>query len=503
VINVLSAQSRAWLCAISIILDVRVDELLRGRAASGITLVAGPWDARAVRRIAIIDDLDDLARTSPGALAILTRSASSRAAGYELDFVLRHAGDRELAAVALYGTATTSLTAIRLADRSRVALLAIAQHLDLSEVAFALEESLRSGSDAMLRRIAATLSAVRDAEELTLGSILESASEALETPVRYGELPDGAISVPVMVGTQAEGHVSAEQDDPATAVGCQLVADAIARVRLSLRSSRQAAIHARAAALGDLLAADEAEVTIAAERARLLGLGLDGSHSAIAIEPFGATARSHGTLLGRIRILAERNGPDWNVLSLDRTILAIRTRPAGARVSVTDDALTIATGMVDELAGQTRVSALVCGVSGEHEGILGLRTSAHEARAALTSARTESRVNEPLSFEATPVRRLLVELVSSSTAARHSVAALLAPLDRLGARRARTAVDTLQVYLDERGSLVAAGRRLHLHPNAVGYRMRRIREQLEVDLEDPEQRLALQLACRARVIDGE
>ncbi len=80
--------------------------------------------------------------------------------------------------------------------------------------------------------------------------------------------------------------------------------------------------------------------------------------------------------------------------------------------------------------------------------------------------------------------------------------ALLAPLDRLGPPRARTAVDTLQVYLDERGSLVAAGRRLHLHPNAVGYRMRRIREQLDIDLEDPEQRLALQLACRARLIDA-
>jgi DNA-binding PucR family transcriptional regulator len=32
--------------------------------------------------------------------------------------------------------------------------------------------------------------------------------------------------------------------------------------------------------------------------------------------------------------------------------------------------------------------------------------------------------------------------------------------------------------------------------------MRRIREQLDLDLEDPEQRLALQLACRARVIDA-
>lgn len=480
---------------------MRVDELLRGRAASGITLVAGPWDARAVQRIAIIDDLDDLAGASPGALAILTRSASSRAAGYELDFVLRNAGDRELAAVALYGTATTSLTAIRLADRSRVALLAIAQHLDLSEVAFAMEESLRSGSDAMLRRIEATLAAVRDAEELTLGSILESASEALETSIRYSELPDGAITVPVMLGTQAEGHVSAGQDDPATEVGCQLVADAIARVRLSLRSSRQAAIQARAAALGDVLAAADTGMQSAAERARLLDLPLDGSHSAIAIEPFGGGG-ADAALLGRVRMCAEEHGPDWTVLALDHAILAIRMQRPGTRVTAPEDAVTVAAAIVSELTAHPRAASLVCGVSGEHEGILGLRTATQEARAALASARAEARLNEPLSFEATPVRRLLVELVSSSTAARHSVEALLAPLDRLGGRRARTAVDTLRVYLDERGSLVAAGRRLHLHPNAVGYRMRRIREQLDIDLEDPDQRLALQLACRAREIDA-
>jgi sugar diacid utilization regulator len=480
---------------------MRVHELLRGRTASGITLVAGPWDARAVQRIAIVDDLDELARTNPGTLAILTRSASSRAAGYELDFVLRHAGDRELAGVALYGPPTTSLTAIRLADRSRVALLAIAQHLDLSELAFGMEQSLRSGCDAMLRRIQATLAAVRDAEELTLGSILVSASEALETPVRYTELPEGAIATAVMLGTQVEGHVSAEHSDPATDVGCQLVADAIARVRLSLRSSRQAAIQARAAALGDVLAASEDEVATAAERAALLDLALDGSHSVIAIEPFGGGAAG-AALLGGVRALAETHGPEWTVLVLDHTILAVRMERPGARVTVTKDAVSVAAAIVSELATRPRASALVCGVSGEHEGILGLRTATHEARAALAAARAEARIGEPLSFEATPVRRLLVELVSSSTAARHSVQALLAPLDRLGARRARTAVDTLQVYLDERGSLIAAGRRLHLHPNAVGYRMRRIREQLDLDLEDPEQRLALQLACRARVVDA-
>jgi sugar diacid utilization regulator len=476
---------------------MRVDDLLRGGTLAGVTLVAGPWDARPVEEVMIVDDLADVARAGRGVVAILTRSASAHATGYELDLVLRNAGDRELAAVAVYGPATTSLTAIRLADRSRVALLAIAQDRDLSQIAFELEKTLRSGADAMLRRIMTTLAAVRETEGVTLGSILVSASEALETQVRYTELPEGLTTVPVMLASRPEGYVCAEASDSATLVGCQLVADAIARVRLSLRSSWQAAAQARAAAIGDVLAAGEAQLASAAERARLFELPIDGRHSAIAIEPYDAGgARPDEGLLGRARSLADDHGVGWYVLAVDHTILAVRALHPGAGAVAVDDALLVAERIVGGLVARTRSSLLVCGVSGNHEGVVGLRAAAGEARTALATARAESRVNEPLRFDSSPVRRLLAEFVSASSG-RGSVDALLAPLDRLGGRRARTAVDTLQVYLDERGSLTAAARRLHLHPNAVGYRMRRIRDRLEVDLDDPDQRLAVQIACRA------
>ena len=54
---------------------------------------------------------------------------------------------------------------------------------------------------------------------------------------------------------------------------------------------------------------------------------------------------------------------------------------------------------------------------------------------------------------------------------------------------------------DEQGSIVRTAKALHLHRNAAAYRLRRITDLLEVDLEDPDQRLALQLACRARLIE--
>ncbi|HEX9624556.1 MAG TPA: helix-turn-helix domain-containing protein [Streptosporangiaceae bacterium] len=41
---------------------------------------------------------------------------------------------------------------------------------------------------------------------------------------------------------------------------------------------------------------------------------------------------------------------------------------------------------------------------------------------------------------------------------------------------------------------------MHLQRNAVTNRLRSITELLDVDLDDPDQRLALQLACRARLL---
>jgi DNA-binding PucR family transcriptional regulator len=69
-----------------------------------------------------------------------------------------------------------------------------------------------------------------------------------------------------------------------------------------------------------------------------------------------------------------------------------------------------------------------------------------------------------------------------------------------GGTRADTAIRTLAAYLDEQGSVVRTAERLHLHRNAVTNRLRTITELLDVDLEDPDQRLALQLACRARLL---
>ena len=69
---------------------------------------------------------------------------------------------------------------------------------------------------------------------------------------------------------------------------------------------------------------------------------------------------------------------------------------------------------------------------------------------------------------------------------------------RVGALRAKdpVLVDTLRAYLDAFGDVAAAAAGLHVHPNTVRYRVRRIEEMLDSSLSDPDVRLLLSLSLR-------
>ena len=58
--------------------------------------------------------------------------------------------------------------------------------------------------------------------------------------------------------------------------------------------------------------------------------------------------------------------------------------------------------------------------------------------------------------------------------------------------------ETLEAWLDEQGSPTAVGRRLRLHVQSARYRIDQLRDVLGAAMEDPDQRLQLHLAVRAR-----
>jgi DNA-binding PucR family transcriptional regulator len=188
-------------------------------------------------------------------------------------------------------------------------------------------------------------------------------------------------------------------------------------------------------------------------------------------------------------------GPGWHRARVDGALLLMS-------VSTDDD------GVDDAFAAVVRrvlvaardafpQATLFCGVGTRLHGAAGLRESATQAATAAAAARGWGRPGVPVHVDDVGLPPMVVDWLGSR-AAQESMARLLSPFGELDAARAETSIRTLQVYLDERGSLTRAGARLHLHKNAVAYRMRRIREQLgDIDLDDPDRRLELQLACRA------
>jgi len=74
----------------------------------------------------------------------------------------------------------------------------------------------------------------------------------------------------------------------------------------------------------------------------------------------------------------------------------------------------------------------------------------------------------------------------------------LAPLDGLPAARQRMLQETLTAWIDHPGQPQAMARALHLHPQTVRYRIARLRERFNDDLDDPEARFEISLALRIR-----
>jgi hypothetical protein len=393
---------------------MRIDDVLRRDPALDLILVAGPWDARIVERVSVVDDTDRIAAARRGELVVLTRRASRSASGRGLIQLLGAAGEHELAALALYGRATTSPAAIAAASGARVALLAIGIGEDPAALALALEATLRADADAVLRRLTAAVAAIEHAEPDGTEAILVAASAALDAEVRC-----------------RDGVVSGDREDTAVRIGCRLVADAIAR------------------------AASHPEPTA-------------GGGAVVLVEPAG---RDGGDLvvLEALRLAREAG---WHAAR----------EGGGVRLSGDGDGAATAARLIERLP-----VAVVCGVGGD----------GGEARAALARARATDITDVPLRYDATDPNRLVYELAGSPTA-QSSATGLLAPLEQLGGPKATAAIETLRVYLDCWGSLARSGEILHLHPNAVAHRMKRIRPLLPADLDDPDQRLALQIACRAR-----
>ena len=494
-----------------------VDEILAGSPLSGLRRVSPGGGDRGVAGVRLAERFAELDDAPAGSFVVLSRLASAEVTDYRLDMALRWAAIRRVAAVAAFSTQEwqPGVTAMDIAGHADIALVSVPEDADLAALVQAVFGEIGGGAGRALARAGQGLEEVQRAERTGAGpeELGQAAGRALGTKVEYVMAAgEEGVSVPVLVGETPSGYFAAPEAGGEIGVAARLVlhaaAAAGARFLDLARRARETPARSRSELLAELLMSDSAISEDLLDRARQLGIPVSGWHLAVRVEADDLDEAEHDEVrrfellesAGQAALQAvSASGETWYLSRIARAIILIRmttSNPgpqAGARATrSTERALQ---------AIMARLPALRfrAGVGAAHEGPMGLRASAAEARGALAAARAARRPAGVAAHDAVGIRRMLMEWYASETV-RASVRDQLAPLEKLGAARADTAIRTLAVYLDEQGSVVRTAERLHLHRNAVTNRLRSITELLDVDLDDPDQRLALQLACRARLL---
>jgi DNA-binding PucR family transcriptional regulator len=126
-------------------------------------------------------------------------------------------------------------------------------------------------------------------------------------------------------------------------------------------------------------------------------------------------------------------------------------------------------------------------------GAAGLLESRREAQAVLRAMQAGAPAPDVATIDDVRSRVVLLalqDLVSRDLALREGKVAVLADHD---AARQTEYVTTLRAYLEHFGDVPTAAAAVHVHPNTFRYRLRRLVEVSDIDLDDPVERLVAQL----------
>ncbi|WP_141578147.1 helix-turn-helix domain-containing protein [Actinomadura sp. WMMA1423] len=489
-----------------------VADLVGAGSRLPLTLLAGPADAVPLTSVTAVEVLARLRRAPEGALVVVTGRSAARAAGYELDIAVRTAAERGVPALVLIGCGPLPITAARLAERARLAVLAAEEDCDVAELVLYLGQVIRGDAADSLARAQAALRIVREVGDSPgaaggdrVAALLERVGAVLGRTLTTTDEPAGPAGVePIWVAGRRQGGVTGPPDDAVRLV-LPAVAAAIGRLRQFALERETAPGQTRSDILTELIVTERAQAGALADRARLLGLAVDDLHTVIWMTPdrppgpdpaeLAELRRLFDTLTLRTHQARQPSGEAWNLARLAADIVLVGT----ARTEIRQPrALLLIDSVRAAVAEEHPGTVLRFGIGTAQRGIEGLRQSATEARAAAAIAvRSRELVH---AFDAAGINRVLAQIATSPLSLR-VVDDLLRPLDALGPERSAEAIATLCAYLDARGSLKAAASRLALHPNAVNYRIRKIVERLGADLTDPDTAFALHLACRVRLRD--
>ena len=513
-----------------------VDEILASSPLSGLRRVSSGGGDRKVTSVRLAERFDELDEAPAGSFVVVGRLASAEVDGYRLDMALRWAAIHGVAAVAAFSAEQwqPAVTALDITTRAGIALISIPADAQLASLLPAISAEITGGAEMALGRARQGLAAVLDAEQAGLDpdEMAAAVGRALGLAVKYEPAGPGddpragggprasgdrqvagaTVRVPVLADQAPHGHFTTDDAvgdlDTVARLVLHAAAAATARSVDLARRARDMPTRSRSELLAELLTPESTVSEELLSRARQLGIQVSGWHVVVRIEADDLDEAEQDEVR-RFELLesagqaalqaASASGDSWYLSRTARAIILVRETSFNPGPQAGIRAVRSAERALRAIGARLPALGFRAGVGTAHEGATGLRASAAEARSALAAARAARRPAGVAAHDAVGIRRMLMEWYASDTV-RASVRDQLSPLEKLGPGRADTAIRTLATYLDEQGSVIRTAQQLHLHRNAVANRLRTITELLDVDLDDPDQRLALQLACRARLL---
>jgi purine catabolism regulator len=507
--------------------------MLEHPAWSDVAVLAGAGDrGRLLTGGVVVADLTTRPTDLDGAVLVVVY-ASDRT-DWRLDAVLRRAHEARAGALLIAGTDPVARPTALLSERLALALLGAPDPLGayaalartVAEPGLARAETVlcslaaneRSGEsvDELLTELQRTLrrplalldqrgnsvagsELLAPAERDLVGRRLAPHATPVAAAMRI-ELPAGAVVVAHPVTSIGQTSWIAVRVDEARRGEVETMAAAIAvvsaslRERLALRRLQvERSARGRASLLEELRRVSDDLPAPTRRRALDLGWRLDGWHTGIRI---GAVAVADIEVVGLrtevvaaleaegLEVVVVEQGDGWAAwTTTDRT-------PGAEQVERQATAIRRAQRALAETV-ETYV-----GVGRVHAGPSGIARSLAEAHDAARLAQGRAQTGHFLHVDRLGLAQLLLAWTRTDTfepAAR----SLLAPLTPQTGDLLRT----LATYLDSESSLTETAAVLGVHRNTVATRMVRIQQILGVDLADPDDRLALHLACRSAVLD--
>lgn len=494
-------------------------DIVRAGSADAADLLEGAHTTE-VSEVRIIEHFDQLGEAGPGSLVVLNRNLSLTAESYRFDIAVRRISSQHGVGVALFlpPEARVSVTARALARKAGLALIRFGTSTDITVLLQAMARQIADELQITVERVRRACDAIGrvDSRTSSIDELVQLGSVLLGRDVVIGSAADGAhpslLAVPAVV-TSPEGpwlltermH-DADADALLEMVLWRLAAE-VSRNAFERERNDQYVRHSAGEVLLQLVETDRSTRASLAPTARRIGIPIEARHVIARIELDNlldlstdneVVAYQQRERLARLALEVAPAPGKWHVahdLSMVVLLLWSDERPAAADAGL--DAQRTIGRIVDHLVRATPGLRLFCGVGSARATLDGLVTSATEARLAVSSARAGKRFNQAVSFDAVGLHTTLAEWYSSSSV-RESIDTLFAPLNEMPAAKRRALLDTLTTYLDLQGSVTQTAEVLHMHRNAVRYRIRRAFEVLDLDATDPEQRLFLHLACRSR-----